>query len=127
MVLKLSYAFVLAPKAKSALLIGPEVGLSFFSILETVDQVAYPISGDSAVARQFTYSATESSRISIGVVIEYEFREIVVKRLSVFFAAHPEVLLYHNPSVKGSDQDWLAGWLSFNAGIRFSFRKKTTP
>ena len=120
--LKFSYAFNLLKSSKSMLFIGAEVGLSYFIVVEKGEQVVISQTG---ITNNENINSTDyvCGRIGLGMLIEYELKNIICKRISPSFSIHPEVITYGHFGMKGSSDPTFIGWLNFNVGIKYSLAK----
>ena len=120
--LKISYAFNLLKSSTSMLFIGAEVGLSYFIVAEKGEQVVISRTG---ITNNESFNTTDYvvSRIGLGMLIEYQLKNIILNRISPSFSIHPEVITYGHFGMKGSSDPTFIGWLNFNVGIKYSLGK----
>jgi len=121
--IKINYVFRVFNKLKSSLYIGPEFGLSYLLINQDIEQVTIT-HGVDTISLKYNSNYSENNRPSLGILIEYELKDIIIKRLSMFFTLNPEVMAYHNPALKVSNQPAIIAWLTFNIGFKYCFIKR---
>ena len=121
--LKITYSFNLLKSARSMLFLGAEVGLNYFIIDEKGEQTVTTRQGD-VTSGSFINNTTVNNRVGVGMLIEYELKDIICKRISPFLSIHPEVTSYGRFGLKGSSDPALIGWMNFNVGVKYSLGKK---
>ena len=121
--LKISYSFNLLKSSRSLLFLGAEVGLNYFIIDEKGEQTVTTRQGD-VTSGSFINNTTVNNRVGVGMLIEYELKDIICKRISPFLSINPEVMSYGRFGLMGSSDPVLIGWMNFNVGVRYTLGKK---
>ncbi len=120
---KFSCSFRILNKSKSLLFIGPEFGLILFIINEKVERakvtpaglISYEYQGSDYFVKPTT---------SLGFLLEYELKEIIAHKISVFVSVHPELSGYETFGMKGSSAPAVVGWLNAEIGFKYNFSRK---
>jgi hypothetical protein len=121
--LKISYSFNLLKSSRSLLFLGAEVGLNYFIIDEKGEQTVTTRQGD-VTSGSFINNTTVNNRVGVGMLIEYELKDIICKRISPFLSINPEVMSYGRFGLMGLSDPVLIGWMNFNVGVRYTLGKK---
>jgi hypothetical protein len=121
--LKIACSFNLLKCTKSLLYFGGEIGLSYFFINEKGEQTVTTRQGN-VTSGNFSSNYTVSNRFGIGLLIEYELKDIICKRVSACVSMHPGITSYQSFGVMDSNDPIIIGWLNFNVGIKYSFARK---
>jgi len=117
--LKITCSFNLLKSTKSQLYLGAEIRLSYFFINERGEQTVTTHQGN-ITSGNFSSNYSVDNRFGIGLLIEYELKDIIWKRISASASLHPGITSYQNFGVMDSNDPKIIGWLNFNVGIKYS-------
>ena len=120
--IKINYSYNLLKSIKSMLFIGAELGLNYFIINEKGEQTVTTRWGNTS-SGDYSSNYSVNNRIGVGMLIEYELKNIILKRISTSISLHPEITSYRNFGLTGTSDPALIGWLNFNIGIKYSLTK----
>lgn len=122
--IKFVYGFRVLSKSKSELFVGPTFSLSYLFVNQIVNYTAITQWGDT-ITDNYQSRFSENNRPNLGIIIEYQLKEILGKMFSVFCSLNPEIMVYNNPLLKkGYSQPAIILWVSFNVGIKYTFPKR---
>lgn len=122
-VLKIACSFNLLKSTKSLLYFGAEFGLSYFLINEKGEQTVTLRQGN-ITSGNFSSNYSVDNRFGFGLLLEYELKDIILKRISASVSLHPKITSYQNFGLMDSNDPIIIGWLNFNVGIKYSLGKK---
>ncbi|MEA3494847.1 MAG: hypothetical protein U9R42_02310 [Bacteroidota bacterium] len=118
--LRLNYVFRLIDNSKSRLYFGPEIGLNYFFINEQYER----ISNEYISGGNFSSDYTETNRIGIGFLLEFEIKEVINKKISTYLSVNPEITSFEKFGMNGGYDPYFIGWMNFNLGIRYLLNEK---
>lgn len=118
--LKINYVFRLIDNPKSRLYFGPEIGLNYFIIREQYDRIANGnISGG-----HFASNYKKNNKLGVGLLFEFELKEIIHKRISTYLSVNPEITSFEKFGMSGGYEPYFIGWMNFNLGVRYLINAK---
>ena len=117
--IKTNYAFKIINNPKSSLFLGPEIGINYFFINEQVRR----LENENIDAAEYQSKYSENNKFGFGFLIEFELKEIISKRISIYSSIHPEIISYEKVGMVGGYDPYFIGWLNFNLGIKYNFHK----
>ena len=116
---KMNYAYKVIDKGIAGLYIGPEIGINYMIVKESVKRIEN--GGNSAANYSRDYS--ENNKFRFGLLIEFEIKEIIAKGLSMYLAAHPEYISYSNKWLVGAyNNPGMIRWMAFDLGFRYNWK-----
>lgn len=120
---KTNFSFRILNKSSSQLFIGPEFGLCLIIVNEMIDETSTTFFGNNNNQYHFSDHYLRPV-VSFGFLIDYELKEIIAHRISVFVSIHPEISSFGASGMKGTTDPLMAGWLNAGIGIRYGSAKK---
>lgn len=115
--LKANYVFRLVGHSASALYLGPEIGINYFSINESYNR----IENGSISGGEFDSDYRRNNRFSIGLLLDFELNELIHKDISAFISVNPEITAFEKFATTGSDDPYLILWMNMSMGLRYNF------
>ncbi len=121
--LKFNCSFNILKKSKSLLFIGPELGLCYIIVNEMIEETSTTFPGNIDHQQHISDHHIRPA-ISFGFLVDYELKELIAHRISVFVSIHPEISGFGASGLKGTTDPLMVGWLNAGIGIRYGFAKK---
>ncbi|HRZ97081.1 MAG TPA: hypothetical protein P5084_05955 [Paludibacter sp.] len=112
---KMNYAFKLVDNPKSSIFLGPEFGLNYFLLRKKY----YRIANENISGGTFTSSFNLNNRPSLGFLFEFELKEIISEKISLYLSLNPEITSFLNFGMMGGYDPYFVGWMNSNFGIRY--------
>ena len=116
---KMNYVFKVVSYPKSSLFIGPEIGINYFFINEQVK--VYENEQISAANYQSEYS--RKNKFGFGLLIEFELKEIISKRISMSSIINPEITGFEKSNLEGSHLESTIWWFNMRLGFKYKLKK----
>ena len=115
---KVNYAYKVVDHGIAGLYIGPEIGINYMIIKESVRR----IENGSNSAANYTRDYSVNNRLSFGLLIEFELKEVIAKRISSYLSFHPEMISLTNGRMDGGNTPWMIRWMGFSFGFRYNLK-----
>jgi hypothetical protein len=116
-------SFNILKKSKSLLFIGPELGLCYIIVNEMIEETSNTFPGNIDHQQHISDHYIRPA-MSFGFLVDYELKEVIAHRISVFVSIHPEISGFGESGMMGTSNSAVAGWLNAGIGIRYGFAKK---
>lgn len=115
---KLNYAYSIVAKEKASLKIGPELGLNYFSVDESM-----AIRKGEFEPYNCRDEEDKNNKLLFGSFFEFVIDGIFIDKVSVFIAGHYAVNFYQ-VGVVGSPDGWFVNSSRYILGLRYRFAQK---
>lgn len=116
---KINYSYSLINNAKSSLYLGSEASLNYYRIDEKYRQFA----NGNLLENESKTNLTKDNRWGFGVLLEYELKEIISKRVSSYISLNQELSSFEKSGLDGSSNPSLITWSNCSWGIRYKLAK----
>ena len=118
--LKLNYVLKLINNSHSSLFIGPEIGLNYFFLDETIQRYE----NERLEAGNYKNEYSRKNKFGYGLMIELEIKEIIMESISIYTSVHPEITSFEKPDIEGSRLPSSIRWINMNLGIRYKMKNR---
>ncbi len=119
-VFKLNYLLKLVNKSKASLCIGPEIGLNYFILNEAIQRYE----NERIEAGNYENKYSRKNKFGYGLMIEFEIKEIIQERISIFSSVHPEITSFEKADIEGSSLSPDIRWVNMHLGIRYQLKNR---
>lgn len=116
---KMNFGFKVVRNPKSSLFIGPEIGINYFFINEQVTR--YENVQISAANYQSEYSM--KNKFGLGFLVEFELKEIISERISMFLIINPEITGFEKSNIDGSHLKSTIWWYNTCFGFKYKLKE----
>jgi hypothetical protein len=118
--LDLYYTFDIYSNEHTALYIGPQTGIINYLINESIHRLP---SGDYS-ERTYTENYFEGPKINIGILIEHEIKNVLLKNMNLNYSISSRIGNYEELFAMGSNDPWAYLAIDFKVGLNYTFIKK---
>ncbi len=123
MAINLIYSYSLIENENSSLYLGYSLGLNYYKLKGSYTRTA---NGDLS-GGVFNYAYNRKKRFGLGLLIEYELKQIISKRFSTSIKINPELTAFDKFGTRGGQLPWAIGWLNFSIGLKYKLCDKYNP
>ena len=120
MAINLIYSYRLIENENSSLYLGCSAGLNYYQLKGSYTRIA---NGDLS-GGIFKYDYNKNNRLGLGLLIEYELKQIISDRFSTSIKINPELTAFDEFLTRGGYSPWGIGWLNFSIVLKYKLSDK---